>query len=154
MSATLIIAVFGAVLATATLIWNIYRDGFRDRARLRVFPAINEVMDWEIEHDVLTIDVRNIGGKPLILTHICLEGQTAYIFNDHTLPKKLGPGEIHISFCRKYEPFAKGLSRIYVIDSLGKKFDAPRKETKKVEAHIQSLAAKGVTGSWLGQRNT
>ncbi len=75
---TLAIAICGVVVAAATAGWNIYRDGFRDRARLKLSMYRGYFMRWagmppqpgvpSPGTPVIFVKAANVGRRPLTIT--------------------------------------------------------------------------------------
>ena len=69
---TILVAVYGAVVATAVAVWNIYRS-ITDRDQLRVMVTRADAVSpglgnmWK---DKLWYEVTNVGRQPIYLTHI------------------------------------------------------------------------------------
>lgn len=74
---TLAIAVAGLVVAALTAAWNIFRDGFRDRARLKLSMSRGHFAKWAgMPSDprlpspgapVVFIKAANIGRRPIVI---------------------------------------------------------------------------------------
>src|SRR5437899_639793 len=93
---TILVAVYGAVVATAVAVWNIYRS-ITDRGRLRVMAVRADSFGRGIAKDKLWYKVTNVGRQPIWLTHIGggykTRGKRFVIATLNQLPKKLEPGE-------------------------------------------------------------
>ncbi|MBE3119566.1 MAG: hypothetical protein IMZ61_08570 [Planctomycetes bacterium] len=67
--ATLIIAIYGATIATVAAVWNIAQL-FRLRRRLRIEAAIGPVLGvWDKKQ--MLISVTNLGVRPITVHYIC-----------------------------------------------------------------------------------
>jgi len=96
---TILVAAYGAVVATAVAVWNIYRS-ITDRGQLRVtvtradkfVPGVGD-----IEKDKLWYKVTNVGRQPIYLTQIGggykTRGKHFMLATAEHLPRKLEPGE-------------------------------------------------------------
>lgn len=147
------IALYAAFVATGTLIWNIYKDGFRDRAKLKLSIGMRELVgSGRTEHDVLVFKITNDGGKPIRVTHVCVKGtgKTNYMIVDDALPKKIEPGDYHHTLCRDYG--FSGVAGFFVEDSLGRQYFAPKKNLTEAKRELADLKAKGITKSWFGNK--
>jgi hypothetical protein len=96
---TILVAVYGAVVATAVAIWNIYRS-ITDRGQLRVtVTRANKFVPGvgDIAKDKLWYKVTNVGRQPIYLTQIGggykTRGKFFLIATPEQLPRKLEPGE-------------------------------------------------------------
>jgi hypothetical protein len=147
------IAIYAALIATMNVAWSVYKDGFRDRPRLRVGANFMELAgNGRIEHDLIVYRITNTGGKPITLTHVCAKktGGEHLLIVDDALPKKLEPGDYHLCLWREYEGVAETLAALYVSDSLGREFFAPAKDLRGVNEKLKELAGRGITKSWFG----
>jgi hypothetical protein len=132
---TAIVAVYGAVVATANLIWMVYRH-VSDRGRLKV-DVMAAVVPGQ-RKTRLTFTVTNIGTKTCIVTHLSVRtaGKRHHLLLDHEeLPHKLEPGEYRIFEFPTLVPSAIYTAKpqyFYAIDSLGNTYKTPRKQTRTV----------------------
>lgn len=141
---TLIIAIWGAVLSTVAMGWNLYRD-LMDKGRLRVNCYFGMIVQEGVgieKEDVLFWTITNIGRKPVLLTHI--GGQlkdTHFMLKDHVgLPKMLQPGEYVSDHMDEFSVFkGKELKNLTAIDSIGRTYKAPKKQLNKVKERLAEL---------------
>src|SRR6266404_9207285 len=100
------IAVYGALVGSASLAWNIYRE-ITNRGRLRVDVGVGNlhlsgptfgVAEEPIQRDQLMFTVTNVGRRPIFLTQIGGGYESGDYFmtpqpaNEGRLPKRLEPG--------------------------------------------------------------
>jgi hypothetical protein len=100
MSATTIIAIYGAVLSTLVLLWNLYRDA-TNRGKLRVECSLEYKFITGIHDDTLYLfhKVTNIGKQPIMLTNVggTTKNKGDSIIGHSAIPRMLHPGEyVHI----------------------------------------------------------
>lgn len=154
-TATQWIAVYAALVATAGMAWNVYKDGFRDRERLKVRVGMRDIYGGgRPEHDIIAYTITNVGGRPIYLTHVAGDYEDGHSFfvSDPELPKKLEPGQYHMSLCKQYDGIAKGVKTLYVVNSLGRRYDAPKSDVAELKGNLTKLAGQGITRSWVGDR--
>jgi hypothetical protein len=131
---TILVAMYGAVVATAVAIWNIYRS-ITDRGRLRVTVTRVEAFAPGVDEDKLCYEVTNVGRQPIWLTQIGGVYRTRgddFMIPLNQLPKKLEPGE---TFNAASPSDAENLDAERVLffgawDSFGKIHKLPRRQLK------------------------
>ena len=96
---TLYLAMYGSILSTIAIIWNIVRD-IRDRPDIKVDAKLVErpgVMFDPIGY--ICVELSNIGKRPITIVQIQYEiGKQIHIANlrqKEDLPKELGEGQFH-----------------------------------------------------------
>lgn len=134
-SLTQFLAIWGAVVSTIAIGWNILRD-LRDRGRLQVFCYVGEVVGGAGPPDPrpkLVYKVTNAGRKPIVVTHIGGELQNGNHFMVNTrepMPKALQPGEFYLDFAEDLRILDQSPIALWAIDSLGKHWRVPRKQLR------------------------
>ena len=128
---TTALAVWGAVVSTIAIVWNIMRDR-ADRGKLRVMCYPGQLVGG-IEPDgktYLVYHVTNIGRRDVIVTHIGgAFADDAHFMIPKTrtlLPHTLKPGE-YLSERTDFSILDKSPQALWAIDSLGKHWRLPRK---------------------------
>lgn len=148
---TLVTALYAALVSTATAVWTIYRD-WNDKGRLKVTVGFRSLVgNGQIEEHTLVWRITNTGRRSVMLTHAAgiVDAETAgFLVNDPQLPRRLEPGDYHMSICREFA-FEGEPMRLYAIDSLGRQFDAPNADVREVKKTLKDLARKGIKGSHL-----
>ncbi len=97
-STTTILAIYGAVLSTIVMIWNIIRE-ITNRGRLRVTVTLAEIFSagvGRIATDKLWYKVTNVGRQPIWLSQIgggLSNGKHFLITVQEQFPIKLDPGQ-------------------------------------------------------------
>jgi len=139
---TTILAIWGAVLSSFTLGWNIFRD-FMQRGRLRVTCYIGHIVgNPSISHkeNLLVWTVTNIGREPVVLTTVGGSfGETAFLINTgDPLPKTLAPGDYFTGYTNDLSVLEPKLKYLAAYDSLGRTFKAPKKTVKKLKEKYAS----------------
>ena len=139
---TTILAIWGVVLSSFTLGWNLYRD-FLQRGRLRVTCYIGQTFgDPTISHEkrLLIWNVTNIGKEAVVLTNIGGSfGETAFVVNTRDpLPRTLGPGDYFTGFSDDLSVLKPELQNLCAHDSIGRVFKASRKAVKELKRKYES----------------
>ena len=133
---TILVAVYGAVVATAVAVWNIYR-GITDRGRLRVSVTRANVFApgvGDVAKDKVWYKVTNVGRQPIWLTQIGGDTKNReHFFIDvpQQLPKKLEPGEAFDDASSNAKSLdAENVSFLGAWDSLGRIHKLPKRPLK------------------------
>lgn len=141
------LAIWGAVVATIALVWNIVRD-VRDRPRLSVRCFVGRLIEVgvgnarENPREYLIYRVTNAGKLPIVVTHLCgsLDGGGHYFVNSDKVPRQLGPGEYLLAECYPWLEMGAKLKRLYVSDAEGRNHFAPRKQSSEVRKTAEARA--------------
>ena len=141
---TILVAVYGAIVATAVAVWNIYR-GITDRGQLQVMATRADAVSpglGNIWKDKLWYKVTNVGRQPIYLTHIgggYAEGKHFIIATTEELPKELEPGEsFNDASSDAKELTTKSVTFLGAWDSLNGLHKLPKKELKALLEDISS----------------
>jgi hypothetical protein len=139
---TTVLAIWGAILSSFTLGWNLYRD-FLQRGRLRVTCYIGQIFgDPTISQEkrLLIWNVTNVGKEPVVLTNIGGSiGETAFVVNTRDpLPRTLGPGDYFTGFSDDLSVLKQELEYLCAYDSLGRIFKASKKAVKELIRKFES----------------
>lgn len=135
-TATIVIAIYGAILSSIVFIWNVYRD-LTNKGRLDVHCYIGKIIQPNGSVDdtrYLVYHVTNTGKKPVIVTHIggSTKKHLNFMVNCATLPKSLAPGEYLKEFTPDLSALNDDLISLHAISSLGKVY----KVKKRVVKHL------------------
>jgi hypothetical protein len=128
---TTVLAVWGAVVSTAAIAWNILRD-LNDRARLNVICYVGQIVGLQGPKDaplVLIWRVTNSGRKPAVLTHIggSLPNGNHFMINTMDLPRTLQPGDYYINNSNDLSLIEKKPTALWAIDSVNGYWRIPHK---------------------------
>lgn len=133
-------AIYGAVVATAVAVWNIYRE-VTDRGRLRVqVVKMNAVQGGVIIATVkLWVNVTNVGRRPIWLSSIGGRNRRGSptkrfkLFPTQPLPVKLEPGEEFNDYSADVSSLdPKKVRYLSVWDSIGRVHKAPRRQFREL----------------------
>ena len=132
-----ILAIWGAVVSSVAIGWNLYRDIIQ-RGRLRVSCYIGKLVDEVTGIDpnnYLVYNITNIGKEPVMLTHIggALQKNHFMIKSRHQIPMTLKPGEYILEYSHDLSILGEDLKHLWAIDSLDRKYKAPRKQVKRLK---------------------
>ena len=126
---TMALAIWGAVLSTAAITWNIIRDrGDRGRLEVKCYPG---KLVGGIERDeklYLVYHVTNIGRRDVIVTHIggAMTDNEHFLVPQAKVPCTLKPGE-YLSQRADISILDGSPKALWAIDSLGKHWQLPKK---------------------------
>lgn len=138
------LALWGAVIGTVSLVWNIRRDVLQ-RARLKVTITASPVLvnGTPLAHEYLVYTIVNMGHRPV--TVIDVGGQvgrgkaaTTIAFGYDpligTLPKKLNHSETCQIGCAGVEILNDDLAVLWVTDSSGRRWRVSRRNMRALRA--------------------
>lgn len=155
MTLTAFLATYGALLSTAGLGWNFYRD-FHDRAKLKVTLSLRaQVANHAGRTFVVApslvadsnptvfghMDITNTGRRPIYVEGVAGKWKTPVnnkdgfvIIPENHLPQQLSEGQSTYQLVPELDTFSDNLRSLYAYDSTGKKWKVSRKELRKVIA--------------------
>jgi len=158
---TRLLAVYGALVSSCAVLWNIYRD-FNDRAQIRLaakigyvrqdesgqelFVADSWLQDRGIRPEIrpfLKITITNTGRRKLTVTGWGAElkrGEQSPLLQvvPCHLPMELGEGQIAHEFTRDLTILGNKTNRIFARDSTGKYWRATRRTMRAVRGEYQA----------------
>ncbi len=132
---TTFLAIWGAILSSFAVGWNVYRD-FADKGRLKVDCYIGKHIITGIgvvQDNLLIWSITNVGKRSIIIMHIggSLRKDDFIIDTKTKLPHKLEPGEYITEYINDLRIFKEDVRKLFVVDTLGKKYKAPNKRVKQ-----------------------
>ena len=134
---TTILAIWGALLASVTFAWSIYKEVKRS-GHLRVDCYVGDVFDIGIMSggsQCLVWNITNFGKEPVILTYvgaITRNGHNLMLRAHIPLPKTLQPSEYVMEYSQDLKILDNDLVDLVARDSLGRIFKAPRRQVKNL----------------------
>ncbi|MCG3158984.1 MAG: hypothetical protein DKINENOH_05632 [bacterium] len=132
---TTLIAIYGAILSTFILGWNIFRD-LTDRGKLKVHCYIGKIVipaGPKDESDYLVFNVTNTGRRPIVVTHVGGSSKTNdFIVLPRNLPRMLQPGEYLTEYSVELQCLNEDLKYLCAGDSLGNVYRVKKKVTKEL----------------------
>jgi hypothetical protein len=141
---TTILAVWGAVISTIALAWNIIRDS-TDRGRLRVKCYIGNFVGGpgpRDPNDYLIYKITNVGRRPITVTSFGGElkkpdgTKKHFVVIPRSLPKTLHPGEYVLEYAEEPARIAAEAERLTVYDSHDRTYAASRRDLKEIRRAI------------------
>jgi hypothetical protein len=164
MDATKLVALYGAVVSSFTVGWNVYRD-IHDRPRLKLSTmlghqfenrgqiniishafAIDEWPDkFKNKPPSLFLTITNIRRRPVIVENWTIRtdrrktGKDHFIYPLTTLPKALKEGEYVVEHTDDLSLLVEGAKKIYAWDTTGKKWSLPRRDLRKLQKEVRSI---------------
>lgn len=150
---TTFLAVWGALVSTVALTWNVIRD-FRDKGALKFDAMIGKIYPDHTDRDYLVINITNIGRRPVLVKGLGamknkkVPTPRGLLLAPRGLPKMLKEGEYHMEFTHDFRFLADEIDKIYVWDSTGREWRLPSKVLKKLKAEAtEFLRRPGVAPS-------
>jgi hypothetical protein len=147
MVATRDIAVYGAVVSTFALLWTVgwalYKDAFRDRARVRVTAAEGRGMSaGAAPQPAFYVTVANRGRRAVTIQSVFqvesgISGMHNFMLSTLSgLPKRLNESESHIIMLSfgSYTMGSMSKERWYVLDGAGRRHPLRERYRQRVEA--------------------
>ena len=145
---TLIIAIYGAVLASTTLLWNIRRD-LKDKAKLKIDCYIgNRIPDVEGYGRYLVYSLTNTGRRAINITTIGgytgVGKYSAFVITSRDLPKTLNEGEYTIEYAHDFAFLGKPLKYLCAYNSTGKCYKFKGKQLRKLVQKYQETRKQNI----------
>ena len=142
------------VISGFALGWNVYRDAI-DRGKLRVSCSVSQIAQvgvGVIEPNVLAWSVTNVGRQPVLVTQI--GGRNARSKGSwlvlspkgEALPKMLQPGEYYSGYTADFRLIGPDLDKLWAVDSLSRRFFAPKRQVAEVIRAVTDKRARGEVG--------
>ena len=144
MDLTSFLAVWGALLSTVAVTWNVFRD-WGDRGRIKVEAMIGKMVPNHTDKDYLIVTITNVGRRPILVKGWGARrkkkapGPRWLFVVARGLPRMLPEGDYHTEFTDDLANLASDIEDICVWDSAGRYWKAPRKMTRQVITKVQEL---------------
>ncbi len=143
------LAVWGAILSTIALMWNLIRDS-RDRGRLKIDAMIGKMYPDHTDRDYLVVTLTNVGKRPLLVKGWgAMKRKRAcqprgLLITPRGLPRMLRESEYHIEYSHDFDILDEDIERIYAWDSSGKEWALSRRQLRglREERHKLGKAVK------------
>jgi hypothetical protein len=150
-AATWFLALYGALLASVTFVWNLVRD-LRDRADVRLTAMLGHMVPNPQKKTYLILTITNVGRRPVFVTgwggwykntsDRGRAGQAFVIMTQH-IPKMLNEGEYVIEMAENYESaLAEDVKAIAVWDSSDRKWYLSKKQMRGLRKQLTEKKAK------------
>jgi len=156
MTLTDFLAVWGAILSTLALMWNVFRD-VMDRSDVRLdfligFPVPHARNPGQIaafktakrteDATHLHITITNHGRRAALVTKLVIEHvgeRGASLVVPHSLPTMLKENEFTNEYTDDISVLRRPIKRIYVVDSTGKKWPMRRNRLSELHRRVTEL---------------
>lgn len=66
MRTTEILAIYGTIVSTVALMWNIFRDSL-DRPKVKLEAMIGQIYPDHTDRDYLFLTITNVGRRPVLI---------------------------------------------------------------------------------------
>jgi len=168
MNGTAITAIYGAIVSTFAVGWNIYRDS-RDRARLELATMVGFLTKGGNQQTIVShafalekwpeqfkgsspelfLTITNVGRRPVVVQGWAIQADRRITGNDNflykltVLPKALKEGEYAVERTSDLLLLVNGAKKIYAWDSAGKKWALPRHKFRRLQQEIRSGQSAG-----------
>jgi hypothetical protein len=139
---TAFLAIWGAVVSTIAIMWNIRRD-LTDRGRLRVLCYLGKVVG-EIPPDHrrhLVYNVTNVGHRAVVVTHVggAIRKDRHFMIDTHgPMPRTLQPGEYFLEYSHDLSILDDNPEALWAIDSMGNNWKISRKALRHLLTNYRS----------------
>jgi hypothetical protein len=160
-----LLALYGAVLSSVGLGWNLYRD-LHDRAQLRLVAHLRRIAPSAVgpqryavaadlpvagrsEAVYVFLDVANVGRRPVkwngwggkYKKPDATSGLDSFTVIAIALPKMLAEGESHSEYTDGLHTDIENVRKIFLWDASGKNWNLPRRELRKLKAQVRKHMA-------------
>jgi hypothetical protein len=140
------LALWGAILSTVAITWNVLRD-VRERAKLRIDPMIGRIHPDSTNRDYVVLTIANVGRRPVLVKGWGGrrtpdgEGRDAFLVTSPELPKMLKEGEYVIVHSSHLEIVGPATKEIHVWDSSGRNWRLSKNQLKHLRAGLDEIAS-------------
>ncbi len=168
MDGTAIAAIYGAIVSTFAVGWNIYRDS-HDRARLELSAMVGFLTKGGNQQNIVShafalekwpeqfrgsspelfLTITNVGRRPVVVQGWAIQadrqktGNDNFVYKYTVLPKALKEGEYAVERTGDLLLLVDGAKRIYTWDSAGKKWALPHRKFRSLQQEIRSGQSAG-----------
>ena len=134
-TATTYLAIWGAVVSTIAILWNIRRD-LGDRGKLQVICYIGKIVgDGPGDSgSKLVYNVTNIGRRPVVVTTIggAFSNERHFLVPTALMPRTLQPGDYFLVYSMDLSILQDKPQALWEIDSAGKYWKISKKQLRHV----------------------
>jgi len=145
MTVTDLLATWGAIVATAAVVWNILRDR-GDRGRLKLDAMIGRMYPDHTDRDYVFLTITNIGRRPVFVKgwggrqDPDADGHhDGFLTRSPNLPRMLKEGEYVHVFADDLTILGPEIREIHVWDSTGKTWKLSRKALTRLRTEAQDI---------------
>jgi len=139
MNVTEFLAIWGAILSSVAIAWNVFRD-VNDRGKLKIDAMIGKMVPDHTDKEYLVVTITNIGRRPVLVKSWGgmekkkkdAKNARGIFIVPQGLPRMLKEGEYHTEFTDDLTILSPELEKICVWDSTGKHWKVSRKNLKRL----------------------
>ncbi len=142
MAVTSFLAIWGAILSTVAVTWNIIRDR-NDKGKIRLTGYIGKVIPGNPEERKLVVTITNIGRRPIRITgwgatkkKQAIDKRCLFILGRH-LPVTLKEGDEVVEINDDLTLLSEDIKTLYAIDSTSKMWKMKEKYFKGIVLEMQ-----------------
>ena len=134
---TTFLAIWGAVVSTIAILWNIRRD-LSDRGKVRVLCYLGVLRGGDGPPDPrthLVYHVTNVGRRAVVVTHIggALAKDRHFMVNTRgPMPRTLQPGEYFLEYSQDLSVLDDQPQALWAIDSIGNYWRISKKALRRL----------------------
>jgi len=139
-TSTLAIAIYGAVIATLSLGWQVFRE-LRDTGRLGVTLMVGRMFPDGPDEDELFGFITNLGRRPTMVSQMA-GWQGAWLWRRQwftvyatELPRMLQPDERMQVWLKELD--LAQVRRLYVLDTRGRRWPVTRRDLRRARARLR-----------------
>jgi hypothetical protein len=137
-----ILAVWGAIVSTIAIIWNIY-NSITDKGKLKVDCYIgNRVISGVglVDERLLVWNITNVGKRDIIISHVGgkLSDSDFILTTRNKMPYKLLPGEYIMEYSNDLSILKDKKLKLLVFDTLGNSYSPTRKRLLEAKGKYKS----------------
>ncbi len=154
MDLTPILALWGTIVSTIAITWNILR-GLEDRKKLKIEANIGTILPGDPNKNYFYVSMTNIGRRPVFVTGWGTDlkkekeekGKRAVFIKARNLPKLLKDGEAHMEYIDNLSIFSRKIKNVKIWDSTGKSWKISRKNLKLLLKNAKEALQQSQTSS-------
>jgi len=142
-----ILAIWGSIISTAALTWNIIR-GLEDRKKLNLEANVGQMLPGDPNNYYFYISMTNIGRRPVFVTGwgVDLKERNRSVFIvARNLPMLLKDGENNLEYTDDLSIFNRNIKAVKVWDSTNKKWKISKKNLKLLLKNAQEVLQQNRT---------
>ena len=144
MNLTQLLAVWGAIVSSVAITWNVFRD-IGDKGKLKIDAMIGKMYPDYTDRDYLFITITNIGRRPVMVKgwggrkKKSIEGKRGLFIIPRGLPCMLKEGEYHTEYSDDLSIISPELEGLHVWDSHGNEWKVSRKNFKRLLKEMEDI---------------
>ncbi len=139
MKSTEFLAIYGTIVSTVALVWNIFRDSLDD-PKVKLEAMVGKIYPDHIDRDYLFLTITNVGRRSVLIKGwYALKKKTSpkphgMMVVTQGLPRLHKKAESHNEYCTDLTILEKELDKLFVSDSAGREWRLPNRRLKRLMA--------------------